>query len=188
MVCMGHGRKKYSKFVTKIPIFSYNTLVHLDSTSNHSKSCRGLFFVHSVEFWGQTDIICRSWKHNSKMMIIIDLSSPIKMARSIRLVWKFVSILRLDAFLGKIPEFCVYDDACRLRRFLEKRINSRKYRPNRLENIRPGKIKYVVDRLHIKGHTEAWCLENCDSKLYPELKGVNTEASMRANWFFRFRI
>jgi hypothetical protein len=86
-------------------------------------------------------------------------------------------------FLGKIPEFCVYDDACRLRRFLEKRINSRKYRPNRLENIRPGKIKYVVDRLHIKGHTEAWCLENCDPKLYPELKGVNTEACEQTNFF-----
>ena len=50
MGCMGHGRKKYSKFVSKIPIFTYSTLVHLDSTSNHSKSCRGLFFVHSVQF------------------------------------------------------------------------------------------------------------------------------------------
>jgi hypothetical protein len=26
MGCMGHGRKKYSKFVTKIPIFTYSTL------------------------------------------------------------------------------------------------------------------------------------------------------------------
>jgi len=50
MGCMGHGRKKYPKFVTKISIFTYSTLVHLDSTSNHSKSCRGLFFVHSVQF------------------------------------------------------------------------------------------------------------------------------------------
>ena len=57
MGCMRHGRKKYSKFVTKIPIFTYRTLVHLDSTLNHSKSCRGLFFVHSVQFWDQTDII-----------------------------------------------------------------------------------------------------------------------------------
>jgi hypothetical protein len=60
MGCMGHGRKKYSKFVTKIPIFTYSTLVHLDSTLNHSKSCRGLFFVHFVKFWGRTDIIWRS--------------------------------------------------------------------------------------------------------------------------------
>ncbi len=69
MGCMGHGRKKYLKLVSKIPIFTYSTLVHLDSTSNHSKSCRGLFFLHSVQFWGQTDFICRSWKNNSKMMI-----------------------------------------------------------------------------------------------------------------------
>ena len=50
MGCMGHGRKKYSKCVTKIPIFTYSTLVHLDSTSNHSKSCRELFSLHSVQF------------------------------------------------------------------------------------------------------------------------------------------
>ncbi len=50
MGCMGHGRKKYSKFVSKIPIFTYSTLVHHDLTSIHSKSCRGLFFVHSVQF------------------------------------------------------------------------------------------------------------------------------------------
>ncbi len=63
---------KYSKFVTKIPIFTYSTLVHLDSTLNHSKSCREHFSLLSVQFWGQTDIICRSWKNNSKMMIFTD--------------------------------------------------------------------------------------------------------------------
>ncbi len=72
MGCMGHGRKKFSKFVSKIPIFTYSTPVHLDSTSNHSKSCRGLFFLHSAQFWGQTDVICRSWKNNSKMMIFTE--------------------------------------------------------------------------------------------------------------------
>jgi hypothetical protein len=46
MGCMGHGRK----FTSKIPIFTYSTRVHIDSTSNHSKSCRGLFPLHSVQF------------------------------------------------------------------------------------------------------------------------------------------
>jgi hypothetical protein len=41
---MGHGRKKCPKFVTKIPIFTNSNRVHLDSTSNHSKSCKGLIF------------------------------------------------------------------------------------------------------------------------------------------------
>ncbi len=69
MGCMESGRKEYSKFVTKISIFTYSTRVHLDSTLNHSKSCRRHIFVHSVQFWGQTDVIWRSWKNNSKMMI-----------------------------------------------------------------------------------------------------------------------
>ena len=72
---------------------------------------------------------------------------------------------------GRIPEFCVYDDYVSF-----KTIYREMYKPNRLENIRPDKIKYVVDRLHIKGHTEKWCLENCHPKLFPNLIGVNTEA------------
>ncbi len=46
----GTWPKKILKVLTKIPIFTYSTLVHLDSTLNHSKSCRELFFVHSVQF------------------------------------------------------------------------------------------------------------------------------------------
>jgi hypothetical protein len=64
---MRHGRKKYPKFTTKIPIFIYSTRVNLDLTSNHSKSCRGLIIVHSVQFWGQTDLIWQCW--NFKMVI-----------------------------------------------------------------------------------------------------------------------
>ena len=76
-----------------------------------------------------------------------------------------------------------HDDACRLRRFLEKCLNSTDHKPNRLENIRPDKIKYVVDRLHIKGHTEKWCLENCHPKLFPKLIGINTEACEQTKYF-----
>jgi hypothetical protein len=99
MGCMEHGRKKYSKFVSKIPIFTYITLVHIDSTSNHSKSCRGLFLyilynfdVKRTLFTEARKIIPRWWFLPKKS--IIDLSSPIKMASTIRLVWKFASILR----------------------------------------------------------------------------------------------
>ena len=54
-----HGAwpKKIPNVTSKIPIFTYRTRVHLDSTSNQSKSCRGLIFVHSVQFGNQTDII-----------------------------------------------------------------------------------------------------------------------------------
>ena len=87
--------------------------------------------------------------------------------------------IRCFSFLREDTRFLCLCDACRLCGFLEKRIKSRKYRPNRLESIRPDKIKYVVDRLHIKGHTEAWCLENCDPKLYPELQDLNTPQNIK---------
>jgi hypothetical protein len=78
------------------PIFTYSTRVHLDSTLNHSISCRGLFFMHSVQFRGQTDNIWRSWWWVLPKKSIIYLSSPIKMDSIIRLVWKFSSILKLN--------------------------------------------------------------------------------------------
>ena len=56
----GTWSKKIPKFSTKIPIFTFSTRVHLDSTPNHSKSWRGLIFMDSVQFWGQTDIIWQS--------------------------------------------------------------------------------------------------------------------------------
>ncbi len=105
MGCMGHGRKKYPKFVSKIPILTYRTLVHLDSTSNHSKSCRGHIFVQFCTIlynfevkrtlFGEAGKIIPRWWFSPKK-IIIELSSPIKMASIIRLIWKFASILRLS--------------------------------------------------------------------------------------------
>ena len=44
----------------------------------------------------------------------------------------------------------------------------------RLNQISPQNIKYVVDKMHIKGHTETWCLENCNPKIFPELDDINT--------------
>ena len=34
-------------------------------------------------------------------------------------------------------------------------------------------IEIVVDKMHITGHTDKWCLENCDAREYPELSDVS---------------
>ena len=33
-------------------------------------------------------------------------------------------------------------------------------------------LSIYVDKLHIKGHTDPWCLANCDPREVDDLKGV----------------
>ena len=76
-----------------------------------------------------------------------------------------------------------YDDACRLRRFIENRRDMQISGQNRLENI--SNIDFVVDKLHIQGHTEKWCHENFHPKLFPELDRVNTVVCEQINFWLR---
>jgi hypothetical protein len=49
-------------------------------------------------------------------------------------------------------------------------------------------IKYVADKLHIKGHTEQWCLENCHPDIFTELNYGNTVVCEKTNfWLDNFR-
>ena len=34
-------------------------------------------------------------------------------------------------------------------------------------------MEIVVDKMHITGHTDKWCLENCDAHKYPDLRDVS---------------
>ena len=33
-------------------------------------------------------------------------------------------------------------------------------------------IKIVIDKLHMQGHIDKWCMANCDPRLFPELDKV----------------
>lgn len=56
----------------------------------------------------------------------------------------------------------------------------------RLKSI--SDIKYVVDRLHIKGHSQKWCTERCHPDLFPELENVNTVVCEQINfWLGKFK-
>ena len=83
-----------------------------------------------------------------------------------------------------MPEFIVYDDACHLRRFVEK--SNRIKTTERLESF--SKYKFVVDKLHIQGHIELWCHQNCHPRLHPSLKSVNTVICEQVNvWLGGFK-
>ena len=61
---------------------------------NHSKSSRVFIFVLPVQLWGQTVIIFLWWWFFPKKCTI-DLSRMLKEWKTIRLAWKFASILSL---------------------------------------------------------------------------------------------
>ena len=59
----------------------------------------------------------------------------------------------------------MYDDACHLKKFVDKRFSSEKI----------SSVKLKCDRVHFKNHTDEWCLSNCDPNSEPLLENVNTE-------------
>ena len=65
--------------------------------------------------------------------------------------------------------YICYDDGCHLRRFAQN--PSRKDLTPTTNNI--ASIEIVVDKMHIRGHTDKWCLENCDARKHSELNDVS---------------
>jgi len=45
-----------------------------------------------------------------------------------------------------------------------------------------SKKTFAVDKMHIKGHTEQWCLENCNPNNFKELNEVNTMVCEQINF------
>ena len=64
--------------------------------------------------------------------------------------------------------FC-YDDGCHLRRYA--RNDCRKEISTVTQQL--ADIEIVVDKLHMRGHTDEWCQRNCDPNLFAELNDVS---------------
>ena len=65
-------------------------------------------------------------------------------------------------------EFICYDDGCHLRKFaLHKSRKDVTPTATKLSNI-----EIVVDKLHMEGHTDKWCMVNCDAYLFKALDKV----------------
>ena len=63
----------------------------------------------------------------------------------------------------------IYDDACHLTKFAKD--------PSRadltLQAKQVASVQMVVDKMHMKGHVDKWCKQNCDAKTFPELDKVH---------------
>ena len=65
-------------------------------------------------------------------------------------------------------EFICYDDGCHLRKFARNPVRN---------NLTPAstllsKLEIVVDKMHIKGHVDPWCLQTCDARKFKSLDKV----------------
>ena len=64
--------------------------------------------------------------------------------------------------------YIIYDDGCHLKKFAQN--------PARRDVTRTAKrLSWTIDsggKIHMKGHVDQWCKENCDANNVEELKGV----------------
>ncbi len=89
-------------------------------------------------------------------------------------------------FTDNQPEFIIYDDACHLKRFADNTIKKAKKPSNRLLNF--ASKKFVIDKLHFHGHTEAWCRTHCNPNNHQILNDVNTMVCEQINFLLgRFK-
>lgn len=82
-------------------------------------------------------------------------------------------------------EFICYDDACHFRRYSRN--------PSRILYTEQAKqlatVEIVVDKMHMKGHIDPWCLENCNPSKFECLHKVphNVRCWIQVHafiWFF----
>lgn len=65
-------------------------------------------------------------------------------------------------------EYVCYDDGCHLRRFAR---NSKRSQVSK-ESALIAEKEIVVDKMHMKGHTDSWCKTNCDPHKHVYLNPV----------------
>ena len=74
----------------------------------------------------------------------------------------------MDTIFVQTLEYICYDDGCHLKRYADKQQRRDLTATSKLLH----NMSIVVDKMHMTGHTDAWCKDNCDPKLYPDLKEV----------------
>ena len=71
-------------------------------------------------------------------------------------------------------DLVIHDDACHLRKFCDANGSASSI----AAALRFPQVRYVVDQLHSKGHTDSWCVGNCLSTSAANVdlvKNVNTQ-------------
>ena len=62
-------------------------------------------------------------------------------------------------------EFLYYDDGCHLKKYSQNPSRSSATETTKLL----ASLSIVVDKMHMKGHTDSWCKKHCDPWLFSEL-------------------
>ena len=72
-------------------------------------------------------------------------------------------------------------------RHMQKKFKTTQYMSERLRKLK--NINYVVDRLHIAGHKQAWCKEECHPDCFkPNLDNINTVIVEQVNaWLGKYK-
>ena len=65
-------------------------------------------------------------------------------------------------------EFICYDDACHLKKFARNPVRAKL--TSEAEKL--ATTHMVVDKMHMKGHTDVWCKENCNADKFEALNKV----------------
>ena len=65
--------------------------------------------------------------------------------------------------------FVCYDDACHLTKFAKK--STRADLTPQAKQL--ASVQMVVDKMHMKGHVDKWCKQNCDAKTFSDLDKVH---------------
>jgi len=77
------------------------------------------------------------------------------------------------------PEIFLYDDACHLRKYIEKRdFTNKSKRASVLQNK-----QHFIDKFHIHNHVDPWCLKNCNPQNIEELNAINTVVCEQINYW-----
>ena len=67
-------------------------------------------------------------------------------------------------------EFICYDDTCHLRKFARNSVKTH-LTPHTMQL---ASVEMVVDKMHMKGHTDTWCKENCDPAKFQALQTITS--------------
>ena len=67
--------------------------------------------------------------------------------------------LGVSVVIQYITDYICYDDVCHLRKFYQNPVR----RELTSTTQQMASIPIMVDKMHIAGHVDTWCLDNCDS-------------------------
>ena len=76
----------------------------------------------------------------------------------------------IDIYVCATVEYICYDDGCHLRKYARNDVR---------KDLTPtaqclAKTEIVIDKMHFSGHTDKWCLDNCNPNNFRDLDNVRT--------------